>query len=270
MLSIDSALLDFKRLDLLAKGDTAIHRLDPRAKVLVTLAFVVTVVSFGKYELSAVFPFFIFPAVIIALADLPVGYIARKVAIICPFAVIVALFNPLFDRGTMMEFGPLTISGGWISFASVLIRSALTISAALILLCVTGFPSICRAMEKLGMPRAFAVQLLFLYRYIFVLAEEGSRVSRARELRANGKNGLGMKSFIPLLGHLLLRTWLRAERVHMAMLARGFEGNFNTRHQFTFGRRETAFLLCWSTSFFILRCENLSLLVGSLVTELFT
>lgn len=270
MLSIDNALLDFKRLDFLAQGDTAIHRLDPRAKVLVTLAFVMTVVSFEKYELSAIFPFFIFPAVIIALADLPAGYIARKVAMLCPFAAIVALFNPLFDRGTMVAFGPLNISGGWISFASVLIKSALTISAAFILICVTGFPAICRAMEKLGMPRAFAVQLLFLYRYIFVLTEEGSRVSRARELRSNGKSGMGMKSFAPLLSHLLLRTWLRAERVHMAMLARGFEGNFNTCHQFTFGKRETAFLLCWSAFFMFLRWENLSLLAGSLVTELFT
>lgn len=266
MLSIDGVLLDFKRLDSLATGDSAIHRLDPRAKVLVTLVFIVTVVSFGKYELTAMVPFFIFPAVIIGLGNLPAGYIARKIALLCPFALVVAIFNPVFDREVLVRLGPLAITGGWISCASIVVRAALTVGAAIILLAVTGFPAICRALERLGMPAAFAVQLLFLYRYIFVLTEEGGRASRARDLRSYGNKGLGMKTYGSLLGHLLLRTWLRAERIHMAMLARGFTGEFHTRQEFRFGRRELLFLLCWSTLFITLRLRNASQLLGSLVT----
>ena len=67
MASIHGAVLDLKRLDLLANGHSAIHRLDARAKVLVTLVFIICVVSCGRYELAALFPFFIFPAVMIAL-----------------------------------------------------------------------------------------------------------------------------------------------------------------------------------------------------------
>lgn len=266
MLSIDGVLLDFKRLDSLATGNSVIHRLDPRAKVLVTLLFIVTVISFGKYELSGMAPFFIFPVAIIALADLPSGYIIRKIALLCPFAIIVGIFNPLFDRNILLQLGPLHISGGWISFASILMRSLLTVGAAITLLSVTGFPAICRALERLGMPPAFAVQLLFLYRYIFVLTEEGGRVSRARELRSNGKRGKGMKTYGSLLGNLLLRTWLRAERIHMAMLARGFNGEFRTRHEFGFGRTELLFVLGWSLLFIFLRFQNVPRLLGSLVT----
>ena len=195
MLSIDGVLLDFKRLDSLATGDTAIHRLDPRAKVLVTLVFIVTVVSFGKYELTAMVPFFIFPAVIIGLGNLPAGYIAKKIALLCPFALVVAMFNPVFDREVLVQLGPLGITGGWISCASIVFRAVLTVGAAIILLAVTGFPAICRALERLGMPAAFAVQLLFLYRYIFVLTEEGGRASRARALRSCGNKGLGMRTY---------------------------------------------------------------------------
>jgi cobalt/nickel transport system permease protein len=269
MASIDGALLDFKRLDRLAAGDSALHRLDPRAKVLVTLVFIVSVVSFGRYELSALIPFFIFPAVLVGIGDLPAGYLARKIALLCPFALAVGVFNPVFDRAVLVQLGPLGISGGWISCASIVVRAALTVAAALVLVAVTGFPAICRAMERLGMPNAFAVQLIFLYRYIFVLTEEGGRASRARELRSFGNKGQGMGSYGSLLGTLLLRTWLRAERVHMAMLARGFTGSFQTRQEFSFGRAELCYLLGWSALFLALRLHNATQLLGSLVTGIF-
>jgi cobalt/nickel transport system permease protein len=69
---------------------------------------------------------------------------------------------------------------------------------------MTGFTAVCQALEHLGIPRIFTVQLLFLYRYIFVLTEESDRASRARELRSCGKRGHGIRSFGSLVGHLLL------------------------------------------------------------------
>jgi cobalt/nickel transport system permease protein len=266
MAYIDGAFLDFKLLDRLSSGRTALHRLDPRAKVLVTVLFIVSVVSFGRYELSALFPCFIFPAVMISLGHLPVGFIARKVLLLTPFVLLIGLFNPLFDREVLVRIGSIGISGGWISCASIMVRTLLTLGAALILVGVTGFPAICGALERMGMPRALAVQLLFLYRYIFVLTEEGSRVSRARELRAFGKKGLGMRAFGSLAGHLLLRTWQRAERIHMAMLARGFTGEFHTRGEFRFGAREFLFLFGWSALFLFLRFENISRILGAIMT----
>lgn len=268
MASIDGALLDFQRLDRLAAGNTALHRLDPRAKVLATLVFIVCVVSFGRYQLSALIPFFIFPAVLIGTADLPAAYLARKVLLVCPFALAVGIFNPIFDTTLLLHLGPLGVSGGWVSCLSILVRAALTVLAALVLVAVTGFPAICRALEQLGMPNAFAVQLVFLYRYIFVLTEEGGRAARARELRAFGNKGLGMSSYSSLAGSLLLRTWQRAERVHMAMLARGFSGAFHTRQQFHFGRSEFLYLSGWSALFLILRFNNVPAFIGSLITGL--
>jgi cobalt/nickel transport system permease protein len=266
MASIDGALLDFKRMDRLAAGDTAIHRLDPRAKVLVTLIFIGTVISFGKYAVTGMIPLVIFPVVMVSLGNLPPGYIAKKIALLCPFALVVGMFNPIFDRTVLLHLGPVGITGGWISFTSIIIRAVLTAGAAIIVVGVTGFPAICQALERLGAPRAFAVQLLFLYRYLFVLTEEGARVSRARELRSFGGKGPGMSSFGSLAGHLLLRTWGRAERIHMAMLARGFRGEFHTRREYHFGCRELIFLCGWSALFIMLRYYNLPHLLGTLVT----
>lgn len=266
MASIDGAVLDLKLLDRLAAGETALHRLDPRAKVLVTFAYLVAVVSFGKYELTALIPFFVYPAAMIALGNLPAGYFVRKAALIVPVAIVVGMFNPLFDREILVRLGPLAVSGGWVSFASLVVRAILTVSGALVLVGVTGFTAVCQALERLGMPQAFAVQLLFLHRYLFVLTEEGARASRARELRSFGQRGRGIATYGPLVGNLLLRTWQRAERVHMAMLARGFTGEFRTEQSSRFGRAEVLFLAAWSALFIILRLQNVSRLLGGFIT----
>jgi cobalt/nickel transport system permease protein len=266
MSSIDGAILDFKRLDLLASGDTGLHRLDAKAKVIVTAVFVLLVISYDRYELSALFPFFIFPAAMIAAGNLPFSYIARKILLLCPFVIVVGIFNPLIDRAVMLQAGPLAISGGWLSFFSIMVRSILTVGSAFILLALTGFTGICQALEELGMPRPFAVQLLFLYRYIFVLTEEGGRAARARQLRSCGKKGMGMASFGTLIGHLLLRTWQRAERVHIAMLSRGFDGRFHSGRQTTFGMRELIFVAGWATFLIALRVMNITQTIGLLVT----
>ncbi len=265
-MGIDESFRSFRLLDRLAFGETALHRLDARAKVLVTLIYILTVISFGKYDLSALVPFFIFPAVMISAGRLPAGFILRKVLLLTPFVLMVGIFNPIFDREVLVRFGPVGISGGWISCASIVVRTMLTLGSALILVGVTGLPAICGALERMGMPRTLAVQILFLYRYLFVLSEEATRAARARELRTFGKRGLGMKTFASLVGHLLLRTWQRAERIHMAMLARGFSGEFHTRRKFFFGVRETLFLTGWTALFASLRYWNVSRILGDLLT----
>jgi cobalt/nickel transport system permease protein len=266
MTSIDGALLDFKRLDLLAFGDTALHRLDARAKVIVTALFVMLVISHDRYELAALFPFFIFPAAMIAAGNLPFAYIARKVLLLCPFVIVVGIFNPLIDRTIVLHLGSLAVSGGWLSFFSIITRSILTVGSAFTLLALTGFPGACRALEQLGMPRPFAVQLLFLYRYIFVLTEEGGRAARAGQLRSCGKKGLGVKSFGGMIGNLLLRTWQRAERVHIAMLSRGFDGRFHTSRQTAFGIRECIFIVGWALLLITLRTVDITRFIGSIIT----
>ncbi|SJZ70413.1 cobalt/nickel transport system permease protein [Trichlorobacter thiogenes] len=269
MATIEGSMLDFRQLDLLAAQDTVIHRLDARAKVLVVLLFIITVVSFGRYELSAMVPFFIFPVVMVVLADLPAGFIVRKVALVIPFAAAIGIFNPLFDQEIRLSIGSFGISGGWLSCASIVVRATLTVTAALMLVAVTGFTAVCGALERLGMPQALVVQLLFMQRYLFVLADDAANASRARELRAFGNRGMGIGPFAAMTGHLLLKSWERAERIHMAMLARGFQGEFYLQRTGAFGLRELLFVAGWLAVFMILRFTNIPLLIGEAVTRLF-
>ena len=119
---------------------------------------------------------------------------------------------------------------GWVSYVSIMLRFMLTTAAALVLICTTGMNSVCMAIERLGAPDVFATQLLFLYRYIFVLAEEVLTMSRARSLRSFGSRGMGFRVYGQILGQLLLRTYARAQRIYNAMLCRGFDGHVRTAH----------------------------------------
>ena len=266
MTAIDGMLLDFNRLDQLAAGTTPLHRLDARAKVVAVLVYVLCVVSFGRYEISALLPFFIFPVFLLVRGNLPASYLIRKIGMVIPFALVVGGLNPVFDREVLFCLGPVAVSGGWVSCLSIIIRAMLTVGTALLLMGVTGFTDICRALERLGMPQAFAVQLLFLYRYIFVLTDEAARATKARELRSFGKQGKGIVPAGNIIGHLLLRTWQRAERIHMAMLARGFTGEFRTITSSCFTGQELVFTVGWSALFLTLRLINVPLQLGTFVT----
>jgi cobalt/nickel transport system permease protein len=267
MAKLDASFYDMGYLDVLSTQDTPIHRLDPRITLLTTLVFIVTVVSFGKYELSALLPFVLYPTILISLGNLPAAYLARKVLLALPFALFIGIFNPLMDRTIMMHLGPLGISGGWISFASIMVRFVLTATAAIVLVAVTGFNGTCMALEKIGAPRVFAVQLLFLYRYIFVLIGEAARLTRARSLRSFGGSGMGFGVFTSMVGQLLLRTLDRAKRIHLAMRCRGFDGEIRLLRPLRIGGRDVAFLAGWTVFFILMRIYDVPQWMGALVAE---
>ncbi len=269
MATIESNLFDIRTMDALASGSTGLHRLDPRAKLITTLVFIVMVVSLGKYEISMMIPFVIYPVAMVVSADLPVLYLLRKILLVSPFALLIGIFNPLLDTQPLMEIGSWSLSGGWISFFSILIRFALTVSSALILICLTGFNGVCMALEKLKVPTPFVVQLLFLYRYLFVLIEEASRMIRARSLRSFDSGRMRFKIFVPLLGQLLLRTLDRAQRIHLAMCCRGFDGHIHVSRPMRFGHKEVLFILFWSSLFILARCYNLPVILGSILERFF-
>jgi cobalt/nickel transport system permease protein len=75
-----------------------------------------------------------------------------------------------------------------------------------------------------------------------------------------------MKAYAALVGSLLLRTWDRAERIHMAMLSRGFKGEFHVRQESRFGRAELIFTAGWCALFVLFRLVNIPHLLGVLVT----
>lgn len=224
-----SALAGLSRLDELARAATPVHRLDPRAKVLATLVYLVCVASFDRYEVLGLLPFVFYPVALAAAGGLPAGLLARRLAVVAPFALIVGAFNPLLDREVVAHVGPLAVTAGWVSYASIVLRFLLTAGVALVLVGVTGFTGVCLALSRLGLPRVFVTQLLLLYRYLFVLAGEG-------------------------------------QRIYQAMACRGFSGEVVPRQRLRFTGRDAVFLASWSAAFLAFRLVDVVPLLGRLVT----
>jgi len=227
-MTFDEKYFNIGRLDRLSYQDTCLHHLDPRAKVIATMLFLITVISFPKYEVVALAPFFLFPVLLMTIGEIPVRFIVKKVIVVSPFAIFIGIFNPLLDTGTAIVISGVPVSAGWLSFFSIILKFALTISTALLLIATTSFPAVCHALRRLGFPSLFISQLFFLYRYLFVLMEEAMRIIRARDMRSFGRRGTGVKVFVRLVGILFLRTVDRAERIYYAMLSRGFQGDIPT------------------------------------------
>ena len=268
-MTFDDEYFNLGYLDTLSYRDTVIHRLDPRAKLLATLAFIFTVVSFPKYEVAGLLPFALFPVLLFTLGDIPVKFILKKVLLVSAFAFFIGVFNPLLDRQPLYSFFGIAVSGGWVSFLSIMLKFFLTVTAALLLIATTSFPGICLALQKFGIPDIFISQLLFLYRYIFVLAEEVMKVVRARDMRSFGKSGRGMTVFTAIVGTLFLKTIERAERVYQAMLSRGFSGTLYSSKPHRLTGADALFLAITAGILYLLRVHDVVGAVGRFSVKVF-
>lgn len=253
-------------LEELAAKDTVLHRVHPVAKFITVLFFIMTVASFDKYAITALLPMFTFPVVLLVLGDLPLGPLARRLFYAAPFVLTVGIFNPLFDHTSIQVFGSARLNGGWISFISILLRFSLSILAGLLLMALSGIEEIGMALRALRLPKAFVVQLMFLYRYISVLGEETTRTLRAYSLRTVEERGIRYRVWGSLTGRLLLRTLDRAGRIYQAMRCRGFNGELRTTRRQRYGLKDILFVLGWISFFIVIRLYNLPELLGSIIT----
>ena len=270
IMTFDEQYYNIGFIDQLSYKDTFVHRLDPRAKLIATLLFLFTVISFSKYEINALLPFFLYPVLLMSIGEIPFMFILRKVILVSPFALFIGIFNPLLDSTHVVIFNGLTISAGWLSFFSILLKFVLTVSTALLLIATTSFPGVCHGLRQLGLPSIFVSQLLFLYRYIFVLIEETMRIVRARNMRSYGKSGKGIKIFVRITGTLFIRTIERAERVYFAMLSRGFQGDMPSLKRFHIRTEDIIFTLSMIIFLYVFRFYPATEIIGRFVQGVFS
>jgi cobalt/nickel transport system permease protein len=269
MKALDESFFDLRHLDDLSRNNTLIHRIDPRVKVITTFIYIIFIVSFDKYEVSSIVPFALYPVILLSIGNIPILTIIKKMILVSPFAIFIGIFNPFIDKTPVLEIGNLVVSGGAVSFISIMLRFALTVSTALILISVTGFNQICRALEKLGIPKIFVIQLMFLYRYIYVLGEELVRMNRARILRSVINTNIRFTVYKNIIGCLLIRTLDRAQRIHLAMSCRGFDGTIHVVNPIKIHLSSILFLIIWLGFFIILRIVNVPQFLGLYYLELF-
>jgi cobalt/nickel transport system permease protein len=265
MSNMMETIFDIRLLDDLARKETVIHRIHPLVKLLTTVIYISVVVSFGRYEITGLLPLLIFPVLVITMAELPFGYLVKRMLLAAPFVLGIGILNPLFDREVLI-FGGLTFSRGWLTFIAIFLKCFLTVSSALMLIATTGMDKLAAALRMLKVPRLFVLQLLLTYRYVLVLMEDVSLIWRAYSLRAPQQKGIHRSVWGPLMGQLMLRTMERAQRVYQAMCLRGFQGEYNNGGPCRLTVWDAGYLLGWSLFFILMRLFNIPVLIGLLLT----
>lgn len=209
-------------LEQLANGGTCIHRLHPMAKVLAATIFIATVISFDRYAFGRLVPYVFYPALLMALSETPHSMLLKRFLTALPFCLLAGISNLILDRTPVPVFGGVTLSLGAVSFFTILLRSYLCVMAVLILMSTTPFSELTDAMRRLRMPRVFVTMFEMTYRYIGVLLEEAYSMYIAYTLRGSNVKGIAMRDMPGFAGHLLLRSFDRADRVYDAMKCRGY------------------------------------------------
>lgn len=262
MSNIVNSLYNIRILDELAREETTIHRLHPLVKLLTTVIYLAVVISFGRYEISSLFPFIFFPILIFAFAELPISPILKRLLLVEPFIIGIGILNPLFDQH-MMVFCGIVISRGWVTFLSIFIKCGLTVTASILLIATTGMDKLAVALRMIKIPKIFVLQLLLTYRYISVLIEEVARIQRAYSLRAPRQKGVHWRVWGSFVGQLILRTFDRAQRVYQSMSLRNFTGEYNMGDIAKVSLKDFTYLAGWSLFFIMARIYNIPMLIGS-------
>ena len=245
--------MHFDAFDRYHDTESFIHRLDPRAKVLVTVAFILSNALLPDGAWTAFAVSWLFMLFVNILSNLGFLFTFKRSFIALPFALVAVtvLFSiPGRALSTFhFLFWDLTITDmGLLRFVSILVRSWLSVQMAIMLVATARFPDIIHALEHLRVPSILTTIIAFLYRYLFVLADEVFRLLRARESRSAASTGSRSGGSVAwraevagnMAGQLFLRSYERSDRVYNAMLARGYTGHLQTMNPHVFRRVDFA------------------------------
>jgi cobalt/nickel transport system permease protein len=243
------------RIGVAGEPASPIHRLDPRAKIVGLAGVTLVGVSTPLRAWPAFVACALALAAISAVARIGPRTVWSRVKVILPLVVLVAAFVPFVRGGPAVEVGPLSLSeAGLATFALVTAKATIGAFGAVLLGATTGFSDILHGLERLRAPRLLVVIAGFMYRYVFVIAEEARRMRAALAARAYRPRHVGHVAAIGrLVTALFLRSYERGERVYLSMLARGYGGTMPRFAVLAFGRADALFLAALAATLVPLR-----------------
>lgn len=215
-----------------SRRESALHRRDPRAKIVALLIFLVVVATTRHAFAAAGVCYLALLLGVLLWARLPLWNAVARAGVVLPFTLVFAI---------------ITILAGDMERAGLLLgKSYLSALAVLALVSTTPLPQLLRGLEILGVPRFLLMVAQFLYRYLFVISEEVQhmRVAAAsRRTAAQAPRATRFRAAAGAMAVLFARSYARAEAIHRAMVARGFQGRFRLLSVLKFGWADGLFLL---------------------------
>ena len=225
-----------------ASGESWVHKLDPRVKIVITMVFSVVVALNNHLEMTAIS--IILPAFLLVCARLDFGKVLLRLAIVNGFTLFLWLFLPFTTPGeTIYAIGPFTIQREGVYQALLItLKSNSIILMALALLGTSQIFTLVHAMSHLWVHDKLVHLFFFCFRYIHVIQDEYHRLNNAMKMRGfkPKTNIRTYRAYSYLVGMLLIRSFNRSKRILQAMRCRGFKGKFYILHHYEMKRYDYA------------------------------
>jgi cobalt/nickel transport system permease protein len=206
-------------------GHSPVHRAPAHLKLLALLGFMLVVVATPHDWYAAFAAEALLLLGVVALSRVPVTYLAPRMVIEVPFAVF-ALLMPFIAQGPRTEVLGLTVSEpGLHAGVALLVKGTIGVLASLTLAATTEPQDVLRGLTRLRMPDLVVQIMGFMIRYLDVVTAEWARMMVA--MRSRGCEPRSPRHWPTLaraMGALFIRSYERGERVHLAMLSRGYDG----------------------------------------------
>jgi cobalt/nickel transport system permease protein len=226
-----------------AHGNSFIHRLDPRIRLMSAGVFSIVVALSRNFQALTVAVLISFLWVI--LAQLSVREIIKRILLVNSFTVLLWVVLPLTFQGSdAWILGPLRVYYAGITMAAQITLKSNAILLTLIAMVATMNLSVLgKALNWLRVPDKIVHLLLLTYRYVFLIEQEYQRLMRSAQIRGfrPGTNLHTHKTYASIVGMLFVRSAVRADRVYKAMLCRGFKRKFYCLYEFKAGKYEWLF-----------------------------
>lgn len=212
---------------LLVPRDSPVHRLPAHVKLVALVAFVLAVVATPAGAWPALAAHTALVLLVVAIAAIPPALVVRRAVVEVPF-VAFALLLPVVATGPRVGVGPLHLSeAGLVGGGTLLAKASVGVVAAIVLAATTAPRDLLAGLHRLRLPGVLVAILGFMVRYLAVVGGDVRRMRIAR--RSRGEAGRPrLAGVAAAAGTLFVRSYERGERVHLAMLSRGYAGRMPT------------------------------------------
>lgn len=226
------------------EAGTQIHRLDPRLRIIFATAYAFSVAPLHRFE--PMYAAAVLSLLMVILSGVGIGTLVKRMLAFNGLVLLFWLVLPFtFSGEALYSIGPFTITRpGVIMSAKITLKANAIMPAFIVMISTIPVSVMGHALEKLHVPKKIVHILLLTYRYIFVIEQEYQRLKRAIKTRGfvPGTNMHTYKTYAYLIGMIFVRSLDRAQRVHQAMICRGFCGKFFSLNRFSLKKADYAFL----------------------------
>ncbi|WP_127480106.1 cobalt ECF transporter T component CbiQ [Nocardioides pantholopis] len=206
-------------------GHSPVHRAPAHLKLLALLAFVLLVVATPREWYAAYAGWLLVLLGVVAVSGVPLRYLLRRLVVEVPF-VVFAVLVPFVATGPRVEVLGVELSEpGLVAAFGLLAKGTLGVLASLTLAATTEATDVLAGLQRLRMPELIVQIMGFMIRYLDVVtAELGRMLTAMRSRGCDPRSPRHWPALARSLGSLFIRSYERGERVHLAMVSRGYTG----------------------------------------------